>query len=176
MYLPLDKIPDDGLSLSFDDVEPWTLTAASQATEGEVQRVDGSLDIRRFGDHIRITGELSAEVRRPCDRCMEQGRITIGGPVNLSYVPRSRLVDAATDLSESDLDLGFYEGGVLDLDAVVREHFALAMPYRLTCDVSGFVLEGSDGAVQPCSPPAAEEAHREPDPRFASLKGLKLED
>lgn len=173
MQITLDQIPEKGFELKFDDVEPWALQAAAQATEGEVQRLDGYLFILRYDDHLQVTGELTAGAIRECDRCSERGQMTVGGPLRLSYVPRRRLGDAPTELSRSDLDLGFYEGGALDLAAVVAEHFALVMPYRLTCGASGFVLEQGEPCVAGKS---AKPEVRTLDPRFAKLMQLKLDD
>lgn len=173
MKLLIERIPDEGEFLRFDDVGPWALAAASAGLEGEVTRLDGAIDVTREGKVVHVKGELFAEVTRPCDRCAQVGTWRLGGPLDLTYAPLSVVVGVDVDLEESDLDLGFYSDGSLDLDAVLEEHFALALPLRLTCDTPGLVhTEGS-----PCSPASDDIETRDSpvDPRFAVLKGLKLD-
>lgn len=172
MKLLIERISDDGETLRFDDVGPWALAAAAEALEGEVKRLDGVLQISREGDVVRASGELFAEVTRDCDRCAKTGTWRLGGPLDLRYAPLPSMQQTEVDLEEADLDLGFYTEGAINLDAVLAEHFALALPLRLTCDTPGLVqTEG-----EPCSPSSYGAASREKpvDPRFAVLKGLKI--
>ncbi|MCB9763232.1 MAG: DUF177 domain-containing protein [Alphaproteobacteria bacterium] len=172
MQLSVDQIPAEGVDLSLHDAPPWAVDAASEGLSGQVQHLTGHLHVTRVEDLVRVRGELSARASRSCDRCGEDGELTIGGPVELDYVPSSGLTDGVHDLQAAELDLGFYDGGVLDLVAVVQEHFALALPFRLACDVPGFVL--ADG--QPCTwQDPSVKADKPIDPRFAVLQGLKLD-
>ena len=36
MLLNIEKIPDEGLNITFDDVEPWVIQAAQIGLEGKV--------------------------------------------------------------------------------------------------------------------------------------------
>ncbi|MCK6521504.1 DUF177 domain-containing protein [Myxococcota bacterium] len=173
MLLNIEKIPDEGLNITFDDVEPWVIQAAQVGLEGVVRRIDGELEVHRKGQLIEVTGALHAELSRACDRCSEDLPFRLGGPVNLSYVPFDDAAPEERELQEQDLDVGFYTGSTVDLAAVVSEHFALSLPTRLTCEAEGFALPA---CVRPASAKATQTQDPDPvDPRFAVLKHLKLD-
>jgi uncharacterized protein len=78
---------------------------------------------------------------------------------------------SGTEIAADDLDVFPYDGEIVDLEPLIREHFVLAVPYAPLCrdDCKGLCPQcGVDRNVEACAcePP--------PDPRFAALKGLKL--
>lgn len=173
MRVTLDAIPEEGLEIALDDSLPWAVEAASSSLEGEVRGLEGRLELTSLGDEIRVRGALKASVTRGCDRCIEDIAGEIGGELDLAYVPGRRLGAGTVDLNADELDVGFYGDQGLDLADVVAEHFALLLPFRLSCDAPGFAL--ADG--QPCTwePPFDPEEDQKVDPRFAALSGLKLD-
>ncbi len=74
-------------------------------------------------------------------------------------------------LDPGALDVFPYDGEVVDLEPLIREHFVLAVPYAPLCkdDCKGLCPQcGIDRNAETC---VCEPL---PDPRFAALKGLKL--
>lgn len=172
MKVHLDRIPDGGFRV--DELGPWALDAAAEALEGRAERVEGELLLTAYGDEVRVTGELTVHARRPCDRCAVDLQVELGGEVDLHYVPSgSRAAEDNRTLNSDELDIGFYEGGAIDLAAVVQEYFALLTPGRLACEVPGARV--ADG--ESCGAPEQGVEPAQPvDPRFAVLAGLKLDD
>jgi uncharacterized protein len=123
--------------------------------------------------HIaRMTGggwslrlELHAELHGPCMRCLE--------PAAPGYDVDAREVDQPGD--GPDLDSPYVEGDVVDVAAWARDALALALPAQLLCrpDCRGLCPEcGID-----LNAAAPDHAHdRPPDPRWAALRELQLED
>ncbi|MCB9741285.1 MAG: DUF177 domain-containing protein [Alphaproteobacteria bacterium] len=173
MRVTLDSIPEEGLEIAVTTEQPWAVEGASSGVEGRVSALEGALYITRLDKEIRVRGELSATILRSCDRCVEDIAGVIGGELDLAYVPGRTLSAGTVDLNEDELDVGFYGDAGLDLSDVISEHFALLLPFRLSCDAPGFAL--ADG--QPCTwEPLSDSEEEEPvDPRFAALAKLSLD-
>ena len=172
MIVHLDQIPVMGFQVP--ELGDWAAAAVGLVLEGHAERVDGELLLVAYGDEIRVTGYIAAVVRRPCDRCAVDLVVELEGDVDLHYVPAgSREGEECGALHGSELEIGFYADGAIDLASVVGEYFALGAPARLACDVPGArVADGeSCGALK-----EGVEAKKPVDPRFAALAGLKLDD
>ena len=125
-------------------------------------------DITDEAGYMRL--ELSATVsyRTACARCLE--------PVSGDFVARlERTVAAEGTLSEEQLEENVdeyvvIEGGMLDLDEVIREELLLSFPMRFLCeeDCPGLCPKcGKPKRLGDCGCPTFE-----PDPRLAVLKTL----
>ncbi len=73
--------------------------------------------------------------------------------------------DEESFLSDEDLEIGWYEGGELDLGDILREALALELPLRVVC---------VDEAACDARTDALLGAPPEPDGAFHALKGLDL--
>jgi uncharacterized metal-binding protein YceD (DUF177 family) len=174
MKIRLDQIPTAGLEVELDGREKWALEAASEALEGQVSRVDARLDFRVIEKTILISGEAWAQVERGCDRCGSGLNARIGGPLELAYIPGGKHQDMGSrELANEDMDVGFYLHGNVELGAVLQEHFALTTPGRLACEALGVRLADGESCLAPKSSPEPEKSV---DPRFAALRGLKLDE
>lgn len=172
MKIQVDRIPEAGVEVQVVDLA-WADAAAAAAFEAPASAT-GALNVVAFGDQVRVNGTLTLTGTRPCDRCGNDMQVELVEPVELYYVPGgSRDESPSRELKADELDIGFYDGGAIDLAAVVEEHFALSMPSRLACDAPGTRV--ADGASCGASEPDAENEKRV-DPRFAVLAGLKLND
>lgn len=97
--------------------------------------VEGSAELlsNTLGE-IRVKGELNVEMEADCDRCLEPVRIPVKTEFDLFYRPTihdSHLHEVAIDEAESEM--GFYEGGGLELGDVLREHVLLTLPMQQIC-------------------------------------------
>jgi uncharacterized protein len=83
---------------------------------------------------IRISGKLSVQMEADCDRCLEPVRIPVESDFDLFYRPVihvSHAHEVAIDQAESEM--GFYEGGGLELGEILREHILLSLPMQQIC-------------------------------------------
>ncbi len=170
MRLPLEEIPEDGLSVEVTVGDVWALEAARIALEGTIHALSGALQIQpRIGD-LMVEGRLDAAAARTCDRCGHDVLLRIEDDLEFVYLPSLPKTNEDGSIQSSELNLGVYEEGVLDLALVVQEHFALILPFKITCDSPGVTRVSGE----PCSPDTFRPPERIPDSRFAVLAQLKL--
>lgn len=173
MRLHLEQIPDEGWVVDFDATDVWALAAATRALDVAPSHLSGSLVVRRFAQDLAVSGSVKAVVPLDCHRCGEDLRVTVDGPVALTYTPTPGPGEesAPRQLAPGELDVGFYDGEFLDLAAVVSEQLVLLLPVKLACDVPGIE------PVDACAEERVRPSENEPkvDPRFAMLADLKIE-
>lgn len=172
MKIRIEDLPPEGIEVEVAEGEPWARTAATEALEGPADSVSGRLHVMRVGTGVHVSGRARARVARTCDRCLAPVRVEVGGVVALYYDVYRPDEEKDVRLGVDDLDIGFYDGEVIDLGTVLSEFFALELPGRLRCgDEAVSRLEEGE-----CEVPRVEgAAEEEGDPRFQVLRGLKLE-
>ena len=83
---------------------------------------------------IRIRGNLDVKLEAECDRCLEPTPVQLVTDFDVFYRPAplgSRAHEVALDEGESQI--GFYEGGGIELGEILREHILLSLPMQLVC-------------------------------------------
>jgi uncharacterized metal-binding protein YceD (DUF177 family) len=167
----LESIPAHGLSVV---VQEWARVACGEGLGGTPTAVGGTLDVRRVGRHILVSGALDGAAIVPCDRCGEPLALTVAGEVACEYLPVDEIAAAPVDSDEPEDaepgDQGEYDGVALDLVHVVREFFALERPARVLC---ADLDPAADAACLARFRARAGVSPPEPDPRLAVLKGVK---
>ena len=171
MRIAVEEIPEEGLEVDFGPGDPWAVDATRRALEGEVLALAGHLQVRRVGPGVLVTGRVAARVARACDRCLKDVRLAIAGPLSLWYAGLPEHASEQASLTADALDVGFLEGGELDLGIALTEHLALEGPTVVRCG-DPRVEAVEEGACELAAPP--DESPGEP--RFAVLKDLKLDD
>ncbi|MBV9296719.1 MAG: DUF177 domain-containing protein [Acidobacteriaceae bacterium] len=98
-------------------------------TEGTAKLLNHSLG------EIRVEGDLNVTVEATCDRCLETAKFPIGNHFDLVYMPAAEAKGRAEDeIDQGGLEVGYYEGGGLALEDILREVVLLALPMQLICD------------------------------------------
>lgn len=83
---------------------------------------------------IRIKGKLSVQMEADCDRCLEALRIPLESDFDLFYRPAAHVSHAhEVAIDEAESEMGFYEGGGLELGEILREHILLSLPMQHVC-------------------------------------------
>jgi len=83
---------------------------------------------------IRIRGKYSVEVAAACDRCLERTRYPLEARFDLFYRPVASIArEEEVGIDEAESEIGFYEGGGIDLEDVLREQILLALPMQRIC-------------------------------------------
>ncbi len=97
--------------------------------QGEAELVDP------FGvREIRIRGRLQGEVEVVCARCLEPVRVPVAAALDLYYRPMAEIArEEEVSISEAETEMGFYEGGGLELADVVQEQVIIGLPMRSVC-------------------------------------------
>jgi uncharacterized protein len=128
---------------------------------------------RSLGE-IRVQGDLSVVVDAACDRCLEAIRFPIENHFDLIYMPADEV--AAGDEQETGqagIEVGYYEGGRLDVEEMLREVALLALPMRLVCS------EACKGICPLCGQNRNQSdcacARQAPDERWSQLRSFRAE-
>jgi uncharacterized protein len=84
---------------------------------------------------IRVRGHLAVKMETDCDRCLEKAQFPIDSDFDLFYRPPSPAGHPAeeVELREGEAEIGFYEGGGLYLNDILREYVILSMPMHRIC-------------------------------------------
>jgi len=135
MKVVLDSLPPEGRAVTGALDDEWLFDAARRAVEAKPRALSATLRVRKDTDaRFRVTGELSARWRTSCDRCVRQLMVTLDGPVDLLYQRGTAPQDDEVDLGADDLDIGWINGGSIDLADVVSEQLTLWLPDRTLCE------------------------------------------
>jgi uncharacterized protein len=145
--------------------------------------------LTRSGDRFRLKGRISATLQLSCGRCLTPFPRAVDTTVDLTYIPerppvaavkdagkgpakgaKAPAVEEEVELQEEDLDTAYYRDHVLDLAAMLREQFYLALPMQPLCrpDCQGLCPScGIDRNVDTCQCQTDWV-----DPRLSGLKAL----
>jgi len=130
--------------------------------------VSWSLDLRRIAGALEISGSVAGRVTLSCYRCLEEFTYDLALKLRehalwLNGREDDEDVETAPDYLVTD--------GMIDLEPVLRDAIALALPVRRVCDESCKGLCPRCGAnlnTEPCSCPT-----KAPDARLSALAELK---
>ncbi len=86
------------------------------------------------GGEVRIQGRYTVEMGAECDRCLAPARFPLDAGFDLFYRPMSFIAkDEEVEIDEGEAEIGFYEGGGLELEDILREQVLLALPMQRVC-------------------------------------------
>jgi uncharacterized protein len=122
---------------------------------------------------IRVQGHLSVVMETDCGRCLETAQFPIDSGFDLFYRPEEPAgrTSEEIELHEGEAEIGFYEGGGLRLNDILREYVILSMPIHPVCsdDCRGICpVCGQNRNVRACSCEV-----KPADDRWAALKKLQ---
>jgi uncharacterized protein len=84
---------------------------------------------------IRVKGNLAVLMEADCDRCLETATFPLETEFDLFYRPDLENVRSGEEIAidEGESQIGFYEGGGLELNDILREHVLLSLPMQRIC-------------------------------------------
>ena len=134
--------------------------------------------IHKDKDRFRLVGTLSTTLELGCSRCLEPFIVPVNAAFDLRYLPEGAGLPEGEEtedgaLSEDDTSASFYRDEEIDLAALMREQFYLALPMKPLCrqDCKGLCPQcGTNLNTDQCQCQTAWE-----DPRLAGLKALITE-
>jgi uncharacterized protein len=109
-------------------------------------QASGTVELLAHTDgEVRIQGRLKTEMSAQCDRCLGQASFPLDAGFDLFYRPVSFIArDEEVEIDEGEAEIGFYEGGGLELEDILREQVLLALPMQRVCS------EGCKGICPVC--------------------------
>lgn len=104
-------------------------------TQASPLRVIGSAELlANLEGEIRIQGKYTVELTAACDRCLVQARFPLDTGFDLFYRPMADIADEEEiEIDEAETEIGFYEGGGMELEDILREQVLLALPMQRVC-------------------------------------------
>lgn len=180
MKVIIDRIPEEGLSLTFDEKPKSFPVLTEIEASGEcvfIAPIHNEFEVARIRDLISVKGTVETRVRIPCARCLEEYELPVRKPLNVHYTQNMpELEGPATkdvvEIRDELIGLVPFEGDAIELDDVIQEQVVVSLPTRPLCraDCKGLCPRcGADRNREPCD---CDTARR--DERFAVLKDLKL--
>ena len=157
--------PGEGRKLELD-VEPGELDLGGQRYAIRGDTVPARLDVSRTAAGYAVRMRFVAHVDGACMRCLEEADV----PVEVD----AREVDQRGTADE-ELTSPYITDHELDLAHWAHDALALAMPLQLLCGPDCKGLCPVCGASLNDADPAEHEHASEPDPRWAKLRELKLD-
>jgi|SRR5208283_3687033 len=83
---------------------------------------------------IRIQGRFRVEMVAACDRCLEPARFPMEAGFDLYYQPVETIArEEEVGIDEAESEIGFYTGGGIELEDVLRERILLELPMQRIC-------------------------------------------
>jgi uncharacterized protein len=123
----------------------------------------------RVGSEIRVRGHLETVLGASCDRCLGPVEIPVERDFDVYYRPLSTIArEEEVEVSEDELNVGFFSGDGVELADVITEVVILSVPMKLVCgpDCQGLCpVCGANRNVEECHCPQPKA-----DSPFAALK------
>jgi uncharacterized protein len=157
------------------DIPPGEIEYGNDITQASVLHAEGTAELLNHSlGEIRIRGGLTVTGQGFCDRCLEAATFPIEKQFDLVYMPADEAAtDSENEVGEAALEVGYYEGGGLPLNDVLREVVLLALPMQRVC------AEACKGICPQCGENRNERdcecRPRLVDDRWSKLKSLRLE-
>ncbi len=135
LKINLTILPEEGLRLTFSKGAAWFKACFSEDEQPEFSLVLADVDclVTRSGDTIYIRGELAAQIRQECDRCLEKTTIPIGGDFAYTLVPEKTEIAEELELTAEELETSHYRGDFIDLAPMICEQIVLQAPMKILC-------------------------------------------
>ena len=93
-------------------------------------RLEAELSLARNGDAIAVHGTLQADVVQACVASGAPVPATLAAPFDILFRPQPEAGEDEIELSESEMDVVFYDGGEIDVGEAVAETLSLSLdPY-----------------------------------------------
>ena len=143
MKINVEKIPDEGLVIAFGARDEWVRKLLPEVLALEhpvVSTAKGEVDLTKTEAIVSLKGQVSLDLKPPCDRCGESFFLPHAVSFSLDLAPRREFVtemrtkgDKEIELKADDLEFGFYDQDEINLSRIVGEQLVLGLPLRFFC-------------------------------------------
>jgi uncharacterized protein len=83
---------------------------------------------------VRIQGNFDVQMETDCDRCLGSAQFPLNTTFDLFYKPMSVIAhEEEVEIDAGEAELGFYQGGGMELEDILREQILLIMPMQRVC-------------------------------------------
>ncbi|MBI4643601.1 MAG: DUF177 domain-containing protein [Deltaproteobacteria bacterium] len=135
LRVPITSIPPEGLEVEVDLGDKYFSRWREEdpGLEFSTAQINGAARLEKHGRDILVRGHLQGHLQLACSRCVENFDAPVDADFDLLLVPGPGPAGGEEELSAPDLDLDYYSGETLDLEAVIREQIILMVPLKPLC-------------------------------------------
>lgn len=135
MKIVINNIPEEGLNLTFHRDSDWfrSLLPQKEGSDIALQDVDVRCIVKRIRENVFIDGALETVVASNCCRCLDITQLPVKSAFRYTFVPAKDSDAGEEELAPEDLEYGYYENDVIDLDAIIFEQIMLQIPMKVLC-------------------------------------------
>lgn len=176
MKIPASHILDKGLDISLSSKLEWLNTVLSQSIETALFDIDpeslkGNIHLDNYDGEIECRGELEFSYSCQCAHCgeplTELNKTTWHVHLSPWKLETPNGEDEEVELSENDLNFGFYRDGEIDLSPILNDEIALSFPYNSYCKDKTSCEDRFQKLIH-------HKSNDNTDPRWAALKNIKV--
>jgi uncharacterized protein len=126
MKVLIPEIPPQGLDLELQEtIESDTF----------VSPVSAKLRMEKVGNDVMVKGNLIADIKLQCSRCLKDFCNVLSVPVDVVYHPVEEFkIENKHVIKIEELDMDFYSGEKLDLRDLIMEQIMLNLPMKPLCN------------------------------------------
>lgn len=175
MKININTIPEEGLDIQTTKDRSWLHTIFGDVGESDfaLDEVRITCNVRKLQQSVFLNGAIETVIHMTCSRCLETAILPVSAPFRYTLVPATPEESREEiELSEEDLEYGYYEGDIVDCDPLIYEQIVLQIPIKVLCmeDCRGLCPGcGTNLNLGACNCPSDRI-----DERLAVLKKLKL--
>lgn len=136
LQISVKSISEAGKELSLDLGREWFEHWREEDPDLEFSQgaMRGMVSLAKHGHDILVRGRLEGELALACGRCLEPFSLPVENDFDLLLVPApTGQGPEDEELSKAELDLDFYSGETVDLEAIIREQIILMVPLKPLC-------------------------------------------
>ncbi|WP_076068127.1 YceD family protein [Sphingomonas montana] len=161
----IDSIGETGKVVTIAATAPECIALAVRFELIAIRRLEASVECRRKGADVTVTGTLSGTAVQACVATAVPIPVRIEQAFALTFVPALAVEGDEMELDAGDLDVVAYDGAAVDLGEAVAETFALALdPFPRSAD--------AEAVLRAAGVKAEGEVEAEPG-AFAGLAALR---
>ncbi len=175
LQISIKTIPETGKDVSLDLGREWFEHWREEDPGLEFCRaaIHGTVNLSKHAHDILVRGRLEGQLGLACGRCLEPFTAPVETDFDLLLVPAPQGEGPEEEeLSAQELDVDFYSGETVDLEAIIREQIILMVPLKPLCreDCQGLCSNcGTNLNLESCACQTEKS-----DSPFAQLAKLKV--
>jgi uncharacterized protein len=130
-----NNIPDEGLNISLHKDGDWfrNLLPEKEKDDFSIQRIEVFCQAKMIREAVFIDGSMETTVTSNCCRCLEVTHLPVKINFRYTFLPEKNRAKQEDELSTEDLEYGYYEDDVIDLDNLIFEQVMLQIPIKVLC-------------------------------------------
>jgi uncharacterized protein len=131
----INNIPDEGLNISLHKDGGWFrgLLPEKEKKDFSIEGIDVLCQAKRIHETVFIEGSLETTVTANCCRCLEATHLPVKTNFRYTFVPEKKGSKQEDELSTEDLEYGYFQDDVIDLDNLIFEQVMLQIPMKILC-------------------------------------------